>query len=440
MLPRPLLGPARNRLASGPGAPKASRSREGKEPSRGPSAAPGRGWLGPRVGTEAARSAPLSGCQRQIHSPRFGSPRQSAPAGGREFPGPETAPWRLSPRWEARDVPSQSPERCRHSPSPTAAGSLLPSAGPMPGGLRGPGGSGQEETVRPATRTGSPQPPRSGSSSLGSRALETRIPANSTSTEEAKPVPGSWKPPPQRPCLGRGAGPSQISPLDPPMLEPETPVQELRTRGNGTGDNSMGMVTGRWCGGDGEGWERYRTVLPRSTLRGSGPASSPPCVGHRVTAMTGGRGKAPGPSRSSRYSLSPLMLKGWKRDRGDRAAPEQETGTPLSPDWEHCRTGWGRPTQHGHASEPSTVAGDHKHRRAMSQPHKAHPALMQRTRVSRTPPGPSPGCAQHRSPHTWVLTCCSGAVTRLAQLSHSITMMERKRQAARIQRGRPERL
>lgn len=41
---------------------------------------------------------------------------------------------------------------------------------------------------------------------------------------------------------------------------------------------------------------------------------------------------------------------------------------------------------------------------------------------------------------TCVLTCCSGAVTRLAQLSHSITMMDRKRQAARIQRGRPERL
>lgn len=41
---------------------------------------------------------------------------------------------------------------------------------------------------------------------------------------------------------------------------------------------------------------------------------------------------------------------------------------------------------------------------------------------------------------TCVLTCCSGAVTRLAQLSHSITMMDRNRQAASIQRGRPERL
>lgn len=36
--------------------------------------------------------------------------------------------------------------------------------------------------------------------------------------------------------------------------------------------------------------------------------------------------------------------------------------------------------------------------------------------------------------------CCSGAVTRLAQLSHNMTMMDRKRQAARIHRGRPERL
>lgn len=41
---------------------------------------------------------------------------------------------------------------------------------------------------------------------------------------------------------------------------------------------------------------------------------------------------------------------------------------------------------------------------------------------------------------TCVLMCCSGAVTRLAQLSHSMTMMDRKRQAAKIQRGRPERL
>ena len=41
---------------------------------------------------------------------------------------------------------------------------------------------------------------------------------------------------------------------------------------------------------------------------------------------------------------------------------------------------------------------------------------------------------------TCVLMCCSGAVTRLAQLSHNITMMDRKRQAAKIQRGSPERL
>lgn len=41
---------------------------------------------------------------------------------------------------------------------------------------------------------------------------------------------------------------------------------------------------------------------------------------------------------------------------------------------------------------------------------------------------------------TCVLMCCSGAVTRLAQLSHNMTMMDRKRQAAKIHRGRPERL
>lgn len=241
--PRPLLGPTSNPSPSGPAAPKASGSREGKEPSRGPSAAPGRGRLGPRVGTEAARSAPLSGCQRQIHSPRFGSPRQSAPAGGREFPGPETAPWRLSPRWEAGDVPSQSPEHCRHSPSPTAAGSLLPSAGPMPGGLRGPGGSGREETDRPATRTGSPRPPCSGSSSFGSRVLETRIPANSTSTEEAKPLPGSQEPPPQRPSLGRRAGRGRSYPRSPPVPELEMPLEEPGTRssrrGSGAGPGTM---------------------------------------------------------------------------------------------------------------------------------------------------------------------------------------------------------
>ena len=42
--------------------------------------------------------------------------------------------------------------------------------------------------------------------------------------------------------------------------------------------------------------------------------------------------------------------------------------------------------------------------------------------------------------YTWFLMCCSGAVTRLAQLSHSMTITDRKRHAARIQRGRPERL
>lgn len=166
--PHPLAWSHQRLVGTGAISPWASRSREGKEPSQGPSTAPGRSRLGARVGTEAAGSAPVSGCQRQIHSPRFGSPRQSAPAGGREFPGPGPAPRRLSPRWEAGDVPSQSSEGCRHSPSPTAAGSLLPSAGPMPGGLRGPGGSGREETESPAPGTGSLRPPRSGSSPLGS--------------------------------------------------------------------------------------------------------------------------------------------------------------------------------------------------------------------------------------------------------------------------------
>lgn len=68
-------------------------------------------------------------------------------------------------------------------------------------------------------------------------------------------------------------------------------------------------------------------VLSRSTFTGSGPASSPPCSGQRVTAMTGGRGKALEPSRSSRNSLSPLMLRGWKRGRGDCAALEQPRDT-----------------------------------------------------------------------------------------------------------------
>lgn len=56
------------------------------------------------------------------------------------------------------------------------------------------------------------------------------------------------------------------------------------------------------------------------------------------------------------------------------------------------------------------------------------------------PPVPPPPPPHVLRPLTCVLTCCSGAVTRLAQLSHSMTMMDRKRQAARIHRGRPERL
>lgn len=39
---------------------------------------------------------------------------------------------------------------------PAAAGSLLPGAGPMPGGLCHPGGSGREGMDSPAARTGSP--------------------------------------------------------------------------------------------------------------------------------------------------------------------------------------------------------------------------------------------------------------------------------------------
>lgn len=44
------------------------------------------------------------------------------------------------------------------------------------------------------------------------------------------------------------------------------------------------------------------------------------------------------------------------------------------------------------------------------------------------------------APPTWNLRCWPGAVTRVEQLSHSITSTERKRQQARIQRGSPERL
>lgn len=247
LLPHPLLGPAPNLSASGPAAPKAPRSREGKEPSRGPSTAPGRGRLGPRVGTEAARSAPLSGCQRQIHSPRFGSPRQSAPAGGREFPGPETAPWRLSPRWEAGDVPSQSPERCRHSPSPTAAGSLLPSAGPMPGGLRGPGGlrSGGDGPPRYEDRL----PPAFPLWQLLSWLLSAGNQDPSTATEEAKPLPGSREPPPQRPSLGGRVGPRQIVPPIPAVMEPGLPLREPGTwgsrRGSGAGPGPGTMLWGQ---------------------------------------------------------------------------------------------------------------------------------------------------------------------------------------------------
>jgi len=120
-----------------------------------------------------------------------------------------------------------------------------------------------------------------------------------------------------------------------------------------------------------------------------------------------------------------------QRQRGP-CSPGAGDRTPLSPDREHRGAGWGRTAQRGHAGEPSTVA--------TNTPATSHPAVTGRPSVSGTPVGTPPGCAEHCSPRTWVLTCCSGAVTRLAQLSHSITMMERKRQAARIQRGRPERL
>lgn len=65
-------------------------------------------------------------------------------------------------------------------------------------------------------------------------------------------------------------------------------------------------------------WQQglYRTVLSRSTLTGSGPASSLSSAGQMVTAMTGCREKGAGAARSSRYSLSPLMLSGWKRREG----------------------------------------------------------------------------------------------------------------------------
>ena len=59
---------------------------------------------------------------------------------------------------------------------------------------------------------------------------------------------------------------------------------------------------------------------------------------------------------------------------------------------------------------------------------------------------PHPDVEQFSSPlcpwalPTWNLRCWPGAVTRVEQLSHSITSTDRKRQQARIQRGSPERL
>lgn len=123
-----------------------------------------------------------------------------------------------------------------------------------------------------------------------------------------------------------------------------------------------------------------------------------------------------------------------ERQRGP-CSPGAGDRTPLSPDWEHRGAAGGRTVQHGHAVKPSMVAGDHKH------PGHVSPSSDGKTQGVGDPRrAPTLGCAEHHSPPTWVLTCCSGAVTKLAQLSHSITMMERKRQAARIQRGRPERL
>lgn len=64
-----------------------------------------------------------------------------------------------------------------------------------------------------------------------------------TSTEEAKPLPGSWEPPPQRPSLGRRVGPSQVVPPVPPVPGPEMPLRELGTwgsqRGSGAGPGTM---------------------------------------------------------------------------------------------------------------------------------------------------------------------------------------------------------
>lgn len=203
------------------------------------------------MGTEAARwvrSAPLCGCQRQIHSPRFGSPRHSAPAGGREFPGPEPAPRGLSPRWEAGDVPRPSAERCRHClHPPAAAGSLLPGAGPMPGGLCHPGGCGREGMDSPAARTGSP----SSASSSGNQ------------DPSKQHIYGGGRAAARLP----GASPAAAVPREDSGTEPHRPLcpHHARARDVPLGAGDMGQPgeqswgrchrdsDGGWCGGDKKG-------------------------------------------------------------------------------------------------------------------------------------------------------------------------------------------
>lgn len=211
-------------MPSVPATPRASGSRERKEPSQGPSTTPERpsGSSCGHGGSEICSSL-------RLPTPNpfatFRLPEAIGSGGRRQLPGPEPAPWRLSPRWEAGDVPSQSPELCRHSPSPTAAGSLLPSAGPMPGGLRGPGGlrSG-------ADRQGMGSPPQPPTLAAPLLALECWQPGSQQTAEEAKLLPGSWKPPPQCPSPG-----SHIAPLVPTTPEPEMSLHEPGTWGSGAG-------------------------------------------------------------------------------------------------------------------------------------------------------------------------------------------------------------
>lgn len=153
--PRPLLGPTSTREPWDQAPQRQHGAGRGRSHRRAPpQCREGAGWV---LAWARMQRDPLPSPAANAKSIRH----VSAPRGNRLRPvegssqGSETAPWRLSPRWEAGDVRSQSPERCRRAPSPTAAGSLLPSAGPVPGGLRGPGGSGREGSDLPTTRMGS---------------------------------------------------------------------------------------------------------------------------------------------------------------------------------------------------------------------------------------------------------------------------------------------